>query len=67
MYLFRSKFDWIIFIPRRVKTGLYVYFTIKLDRNESPRETKRRYSRSRKALYSVAWNKVPYVFIPIKV
>jgi hypothetical protein len=53
MYSFKTKSDWIIFIPRRVKVMLYLYFTIKFIRNESPREIKRCYSRIKNALYAV--------------
>jgi hypothetical protein len=66
MYSFQSKSDWIIFIPRYVKARLYIYFTIKFNQNESPREKKRCYSRNKNALYAVARNKVPYVLIPKK-
>jgi hypothetical protein len=65
MYSFQSKSDWIIFIPLRVKARLYIQFTIKLNRNESPRETKRCYSRSENAIYAVPRSKVPYVFFQI--
>jgi hypothetical protein len=63
IYSFQSKSDWIIFIPRCVKAR--IQFTIKFNRNGSPRETTC-YSRSRNAIFAVARNKVPYVFIPIK-
>jgi hypothetical protein len=61
MYSFQSNSDWIIFIPRRVKARIYIYYTINFNINESPRETKRCYSRTQNALYAVARNKVPYV------
>jgi hypothetical protein len=45
MYSCQSKSDSIIFIPRRVKAGLHIYFTISFNGNETPGETKRCYSR----------------------
>jgi hypothetical protein len=38
MYSFQWKSDSIIFIPRRGKAGLYIYFSINFIRNESPGE-----------------------------
>jgi hypothetical protein len=67
MYSFQTESDWIIFIPRRVKARLYIYFTIMFNRKESAYETKRCYSRPQNALFAVARRKVPYVIIPIKV
>jgi hypothetical protein len=67
MCSFQSKSDWLIFILRRVKARLYIQFAIKFNWNESPREKIRCYSRTQNALFAVASNKVPYVFIPIKV
>jgi hypothetical protein len=59
IHSFQSKCDWMIFIPRRVKARLYIYFTIKFSRNESPREIKQCYPRTQNALYAVASSKVP--------
>jgi hypothetical protein len=50
MYSFLSKSDWIIFIPRRVKARLYIWLANKFNRNDTPRETKRCYSRTQNAL-----------------
>jgi hypothetical protein len=65
MFSFKSKSDGIIFIRRRVKPILYIEFTIKFKRNELPREIKR-FSRSENAINAVAWSKVLYVFLQIK-
>jgi hypothetical protein len=67
IYSFQSGSDCIISIPRRVKARYYIQFRIQLNRNESPRETKRCFSRFQIALYAVARNKVYYAFIRIKV
>jgi hypothetical protein len=73
MYSFQSKSDSIIFIPRRFKARLYIYIYIYIYISQlssigtiPPHETKQSYSRSQKALYAVARNNVPYVFIAIK-
>jgi hypothetical protein len=67
MCSFKSKSDTIIFILCRVRAGLYIWFAIKFNRNESTRETERCFSRSENATYAVPKSKVPYVFYPMKV
>jgi hypothetical protein len=37
----QSRYDWIIFIPRRGKARLYIQFTIKFNRNKSPCKKKK--------------------------
>jgi hypothetical protein len=66
MYSFQSTSDWILFIPH-VKARIYIWFAINFNIIESPRETKRSYSRNQNGLYAVARKKVPYVFLAIKV
>jgi hypothetical protein len=62
-----SKSNSIVSIPRRDKARLRINFAIKFNRNDSPRETKRCYSRSQNALLDVPKRKVPYVIFPLKV
>jgi hypothetical protein len=65
MYSFQSKSDSIIFIPRRIKARIYIYSSQLSSIGTNPPAKKPCYSWSQNALYAVARNKVPYVFIPI--
>jgi hypothetical protein len=38
MYSFQSRSGYVKSTPRRVKARLYIYFTMKFNRNKSPRE-----------------------------
>jgi UPF0288 family protein (methanogenesis marker protein 3) len=57
----------MIFIPRRVKAGLYTYLKINYNKKESPRETRHCYSRCENAIYAVQSKSDSIIFIPRRV
>jgi hypothetical protein len=67
MFSFNLDSNSIIFIPRRVKARLYLYFTINFNRNESSRVIKPCYSRSENPIYGVLKSNIPSVFFQNKI
>jgi hypothetical protein len=65
-YSFKLNSDSMLFSPGYVKARLLIELTSDFNRNESPRETKRCYSRSENAIYAMLKSKAPYVFFQIK-
>jgi hypothetical protein len=66
MYSFKSRSVFIIYIPRRVKHRLYILFTIMFNRKESQRESIHYDLRYQNAIYAVAMNTVPNIFVLTK-